>query len=68
MSEAYGQLAPESLPTREKQAALNALPTFPEAPSPVNLFGVPDAEVVDRRFDPGRLYRIRMADQPDGTS
>lgn len=68
MSEASGQSAHESLPTRERQAALNALPTFPESPSEVNLFGVPHGEVVDRRFDPGRLHRIRVVDQPDGTS
>jgi hypothetical protein len=57
----------EELPNRDPQAALNALPTFPDEPSAVNLFGVPHGEVVNRRFDPGRLHRIRVVDEPTGT-
>ena len=65
MPDAPEQPAHESLPTREKQAAL---PTFPETPSEVNLFGVPHGEVVDRRFDASRLHRIRVVEQSDGPS
>lgn len=68
MPDAPEQPAHESLPTREKQAALSALPTFPETPSEVNLFGVPHGEVVDRRFDASRLHRIRVVEQSDGPS
>ncbi|ALV39352.1 hypothetical protein [Streptomyces sp. CdTB01] len=68
MSDAPEQPAHDSLPIRDKQAALKALPTFPETPSEVNLFGVPHGEVVDRRFDPGRLHRIRVVDQTDAAS
>ncbi|MGR3875622.1 hypothetical protein ACUXZZ_44580 [Streptomyces graminifolii] len=68
MPDAPEQPTYESLPTREKQAALSALPTFPKTPSDVNLFGVPHGEVVDRRFDPGRLHRIRVVEQSDGPS
>ncbi|MFF8932297.1 hypothetical protein ACF1AO_34095 [Streptomyces longwoodensis] len=67
MAERPEHLDEEQLPQREPQAALNALPSFPEEPSTVNLFGVPHGEVVDRRFDPGRLHRIRVVGEPDGT-
>jgi hypothetical protein len=67
MAEAPEQLEEEQLPTRAPQAALNALPTFPDEPSAVNFFGVPHGEVVDRRFDAGRLHRIRVVGEPDGT-
>jgi hypothetical protein len=67
MAEAPEQLEEEQLPHRDPQAALNALPTFPDESSAVNLFGVPHGEVVDRRFDPGRLHRIRVVGEPDGT-
>ncbi|MDW4909848.1 hypothetical protein RB628_32085 [Streptomyces sp. ADMS] len=68
MAEAPEQLPEEPLPNRDPQAALNALPTFPDEPSEVNLFGVRHGEAVDRRFDPGRLHRIRVVDEADGTT
>ncbi|WP_216586572.1 hypothetical protein [Streptomyces brasiliscabiei] len=67
MAEAPEQLEEEQLPTRDPQAALNGLPTFPDEPSAVNFFGVPHGEVVDRRFDAGRLHRIRVIGELDGT-
>ncbi|MEU0770626.1 hypothetical protein [Streptomyces albogriseolus] len=55
------------LPARQPQAALQALTPEELPPSDVNLFGVPAGEVVDRRFDPGRLHRIsHPVAGPDG--
>ncbi|MGW1364735.1 hypothetical protein ACWCQP_45935 [Streptomyces chartreusis] len=51
------------LPVREPLVALNALPTAPAEASPVNPFGVPAGEVVDRRFDLTRLRRVRIIDE-----
>jgi hypothetical protein len=68
MPDAPEQPAHESLPTCDPQAALSELPTFLKTPAAVNLFGVPHGEVVDRRFDPGRLHRIRVVEQSDGPS
>lgn len=67
MTQVPQPLEEEPLPNREPQAALRALPTFPDKPSKTNLFGVARGEVVDRRFDPARLHRIRVVDAPDGT-
>ncbi|MEV1081996.1 hypothetical protein AB0I98_27720 [Streptomyces sp. NPDC050211] len=58
----------EQLPVLEPQAALSALPTPPDKPSPVNLFGVPAGEVVDPRFDLKRLRRVRCTEEPPETT
>jgi hypothetical protein len=64
MTEGSPHQPQDHLPVREPQSALSALvPELPTAPSPVNLFGVPAGEVVDRRFDLARLRRVRVVDE-----
>ncbi|MGW4984041.1 hypothetical protein [Streptomyces mirabilis] len=61
--EAFPDSRPPRLPIREPHSALSELvPEQPAEPQPVNLFGVPTGEVVDRRFHIARLRRVRVVD------
>ncbi|WP_331727774.1 hypothetical protein [Streptomyces sp. NBC_01176] len=63
--EAFPDSRPLRLPIREPYAALSELvPEQPVEPQPVNPFGVPAGEVVDRRFRIARLRRVRVVDDP----
>ncbi|MFE2470287.1 hypothetical protein [Streptomyces mirabilis] len=63
--EAFPDSRPPRLPIREPHAALSQLvPEQPAEPQPVNPFGVPAGEVVDRRFHIARLRGVRVVDDP----
>ncbi|MDT0459162.1 hypothetical protein RM550_26175 [Streptomyces sp. DSM 41527] len=51
------------LPRRIIGETLAAIVPEEAGPAPVNLFGVPVGESVERRFTPGRLHRIRVVGQ-----
>ncbi|KOU53984.1 hypothetical protein [Streptomyces sp. WM6378] len=59
---------PSALPRREPGKELAELVPDPAEPGPVNLFGGPSGEDMQRRFNPDRLARFIASGPMDGAA